>query len=124
MAGFPLPILRYYVGNGAQPPAGAPAGGGMVQLSPADLFVVPPKQPLVFSWSQANNARLYRLEVADPRGHTLLSALLLRGADSYQAPSWLKERAEGGILRWKVAAFDDAGRLVDETGWRSLRISP
>lgn len=124
VAGFPLPVLRYYVGNDARPQASAPPGGRMAQLSPANLSILPAGKSLVFSWSQAEKASLYRLEVEDLRGNTMVSAVLLRGAGSYLAPSWLRERAGDGILRWRVKAFDEAGRLVDETGWRSLRIGP
>jgi hypothetical protein len=40
----------------------------------------------------------------------------------YRAPSWIKEKAGDGILRWRVVAFDQSGAVIGESQWRVLKL--
>ena len=122
VAGFPMPTLRYYVGNSTHTPALSAATGAFAQLSPDDKALLPVDKPVVFNWSQIEKAALYHLRVEDLQGNAVVSAVLLRGAESYEAPTWLKDRAKDRVLRWKIVAFDETTKQIDETEWRSLRI--
>ena len=115
VAGFPVPVLHYFVGAGTG--AAAP-----LQLAPAENASLPATQPVVFAWMISEKAALYRLEVSDAGGKTILSALLPSGYGSYRAPSWLRERA-GGPLRWRLIALDEAGKRIGESPWRNLRFA-
>lgn len=120
VAGFPLPPLRYYVGSG-------PASQGTAKLAlvlPVENGIGELDKPIDFSWSEAEQAALYRLEVTGAEGNAIMSAVVLPGVGTYRAPSWLKDRSADGMLRWRVLALDQNGATIIETPWRALRLMP
>ena len=117
VAGFPLPVLHYYVGGG---PDTQPAGK-LALILPDDRAVFERGQTVEFSWTDVQTARFYRLEVETLDGKPILSALLLPGTSHYQPPPWIREREAGAILRWRVVALDEKGAVAMETAWRSLK---
>jgi hypothetical protein len=119
VAGFPLPVLRYFVGDAGS--AGV-AGARLRLLAPASAPAVAAVQgrPVVFSWSQVASAVLYRLQVRDADGAELLSAVVQAGTASYAAPPFLTEGRAGEDVRWRVEALDGEGRVLEETPWRLL----
>jgi len=46
---------------------------------------------------------------------------LTSGGGTYRAPSWLKDRVGDAVMQWRIIAFDQAGKQIVETEWRSLR---
>jgi len=122
VAGFSLPVLKYYVGNGDYSQSVAVSGAGLTLLFPDDRAVLPPDKPVDFKWALIDNATTYRLEVQDLQATPILSAILVGGLDAYRAPSWLKDRVRDTVMQWRVIAFDQAGKQIVETEWRSLRL--
>lgn len=118
VAGFPMPVLRYFVGAGE--PVGTPA---FILLAPAEGALIPPGQKIDFAWAESENAALYRIEIEDEAGNPVLSALLLPGVRSYRAPSWLKDKVSVAPLRWRVTALNQAGVKIGETAWRRVRLA-
>ncbi len=119
LAGFPMPVLRYYVGSAADvalPDAGKvpahvlPKAGAAASLG----------TPVTFSWAAVRQAAFYRLELRDAQGTVLLSALLRPGVESYRTPPWLKEKAQPGRFEWRVTALDVDGAPMSDSGWRGL----
>lgn len=121
VAGFSMPVLRYFVG-GATGPTGAASASTLHQLQPAEDAVLG-AGPAEFSWAGGASAALYRLELSDAAGQPVLSALLQPGVGAYRSPSWLREKAPGGQLRWRVVALGPAGETTAETPWRNLKLS-
>ena len=121
VAGFPMPILRYYVtrGGGSEL-AERRALSELVQVEPADSAAFARAEPVTFRWTEDRAAAFYRLEVEDPSGGTILSAILPAGALEYAAPLWLAERATSGAMRWRVVALDVGGEAIRSTSWRVL----
>lgn len=119
VAGFPLPPLRYFVGSGT---AGTSASAA-APLEPADNASHIEKEPLDFKWTEAENAALYKLELATNDSQVILTALLPKGAATYRAPSWLKDKLTGGELRWRIVTIDQTGQAIGETNWRKLKLS-
>ncbi len=125
-AGFPMPTLRYAVGGGASvgsvaSTATTNASAATLALqSPAEDQTLPRDRPVDFIWTGAAQAAYYRLEV-EASGKPILSAVLPSGKTSYRAPSWLKEKAGDGNLRWRALALDGSGAVIGETAWRGLR---
>ncbi len=115
VAGFPLPVLRYYVGSGA--------AGSLGLLSPADNQVQRGDLPLDFSWSPDAEAALYRVEFANKEREVLFSALVSGAETTYRAPSWLAARLGDRALMWRVTALDKNGLSGRETAWRSLQVA-
>ncbi|HET9316180.1 MAG TPA: hypothetical protein VFQ51_11370, partial [Vicinamibacteria bacterium] len=120
VAGFPMPVLRYFVGGGG--PVAAGSHGGLHLLQPAEGAVLT-TGPADFTWAGSAAAALYRLELSDAAGQPVLSALLQPGVGAYRAPSWLREKAAGGQVRWRVVALGPTGESVAETDWRALRLA-
>ena len=118
VAGFPLPILRYFIGGAAQ------AVGTVSQLSPEDNVSIQITEPADFKWSEIEKASLYRLEVMTDDSNLILTALLPKGAAAYRAPSWLKDKAGSGQLRWRIVTVDQSGLTIGETVWRRLQLIP
>lgn len=123
VAGFPMPVLRYYVGSGGNAAPSLTAAPLTLMLPLSDV-VLDAYQPLDFRWSETGTAALYRLEVEDVGGTQMLSALLPAGNGTYHAPPWLKTKAGNKPLRWRVLALDASGKSLTETSWQGLRLIP
>jgi hypothetical protein len=117
VAGFPMPPLRYYVGGGAA----VGMAGTLQLLGPEADATIPVTVPLVFSWTEAGAALLYRLEVRNAEGDEVLAALLQPVTASYAAPSWLAERVGVEHFRWRVVALGAEGSVLGATPWRAAR---
>nr|ART36323.1 C602 [uncultured bacterium] len=114
IAGFPLPVLRYFVG---------PAGDTMVhiaQLAPAENKTFADKELIEFVWLGVDKAAFYQVEVTDIDGHTLVTAVLPARVETYRAPSWLGERAGEKTVRWTVRALDENGQHIGGSPQRSF----
>lgn len=117
VAGFPIPPLRYYVGNAFDPGANSHS---LSLLTPGPRASWPANQPLTFGWSQTPAAMLYQLEVSD--GAVIKhSAIVQQGVGNYLAPNWLAT-ASGSPLRWRVTAIGPQGDVIQRTDWRELHV--
>jgi len=121
VAGFPMPVLRYYVGS-AEAASTLTSGGRLEALLPLEGARVGAGRPLQFSWLEGEPAALYRLEVEDQNGDEVISAVLQPGVGVYQAPSWAREEAGNASWRWRVVALGPAGDPVTETPWREVHL--
>ncbi|HKQ79646.1 MAG TPA: hypothetical protein VJ810_38490 [Blastocatellia bacterium] len=125
-AGFPMPALRYVVGGGKSAGPATSMSTTTVALSlqlPVEDRALPRNRPIDFVWAGGAPATYFRLEVEDASGKPILSAVLPSDKTSYRAPSWLKEKADDGNLRWRVLALDRSGAPLAETTWRVLRLA-
>ena len=121
VAGFPLPVLRYVVGGERSTPLEGGAPDDLRLLAPADGTAAP-AGGIDLSWIDLPQGDVYRVEIEEAAGRRVLSALIPRGTGTYRLPPFLKERAPGGELRWRVMAIDVAGREIRGSAWRSLRL--
>ena len=122
VAGFPMPVLRYYVGSGSTSNSIIASSSILIQSSPAERAILPIGRPIEFSWLLLKGASLYRLEIADLAGNVALSAVVLGESGAYRSPPWLKEKAKSNLLQWRVIAFDDRGAQIDATDWRVFKL--
>lgn len=120
VAGFPLPALRYVVGGGRSA-AGEEAPHGLRLLAPAEGAVVSGPGAEV-AWVDLPQADVYRVEIEDASQKRVLAALVQRGIGAYRVPPFVKDRAPGGEVRWRVVAVDVAGREVQASAWRRMRV--
>ncbi|MCB1035554.1 MAG: hypothetical protein KDD47_17160, partial [Acidobacteria bacterium] len=120
VAGFPLPVLRYFVGSSSEVPASVK---GLSLLSPAADAILGPQQPLEFSWSLLREATLFRLELGSETEPLLFGAVVQQGIGTYLAPESVRPKlASGEKLRWRVLALGPDSRPLAETPWRPLRV--
>ena len=117
-AGFPLPVLRYYVGAGPE----TQLVDDLTLLGPSDKEVLQTSKVIEFKWSDKGVATFYRLEVLDISGEHVLSAVLPSGKGFYRAPPWINAKAKGGFLRWRVVSLDRNGKSVSQSDWRDFQI--
>jgi hypothetical protein len=121
VAGFPLPALRYIVGGDRSAPSD-PVRSADLQLlgPPAGAAVSGPVAEL--AWVDLPQGDVYRVEVDTATGQRVLAAIVPRGIAAYRLPPFLKDRAPGGDVRWRVVAIDVVGREIRSSEWRRLRI--
>ncbi len=123
VAGFPMPILRYFVGNPLAVTRPDP-DADMQLLDPAANDALNRDRAPSFSWSGMGNAVVYQLEVEDPSGGMVLSALVSAPNTSYDSPEWLVDRLGEAGLRWRVIALGLEGGMVGITSWRGHTWAP
>lgn len=117
VAGFPMPVLRYFVSPERQP-LGTVDAGRLRLLQPLPGQATDSGQPVTFAWMDAPGAVVYELSV-ESDDEPVLSAILRAGTEVYTAPPWLAEHASEP-LRWRVRALDASGRQQAASEWRSL----
>ncbi|MBM4259035.1 MAG: hypothetical protein FJ147_24440 [Deltaproteobacteria bacterium] len=123
VAGFPLPVLRYYVGANPQGlHLATRTAGGIQLLSPQDKATLPAAQKLTFRWAEETRTHLYQLEITKEE-KPLFSAVINQGTTEYTAPSWIKEHA-GTPLQWRVQALGTDGASLLQSEWRTLQLQP
>lgn len=122
VAGFPLPVLKYYVSNGTPAQAALTTGTELFLVGPEDHALLDNSQPVDFAWTLIERAATYRLEVEDMQSAPVIAAIVPAGAGSYRAPSWFRERIGTAVVRWRVSAFDQNARPISQTAWRDLRL--
>lgn len=121
VAGFSLPVLRYYVANGSTPVQPTTiTSANLLLLGPEDHATLGTDKAVDFTWSLVVNAVMYRFEVED-RSIPVISAILPAGVGSYRAPSWFKDKVGNTVVRWRVIAFDEQSNQIGNTEWRALR---
>jgi hypothetical protein len=122
VAGFPLPTLRYVVGTSST--LRTTGLHAFRLLAPAADARVNPGQAVTFAWSLQTSVKMYRLEIETRDGERVLEAYVPAESRLYHPPSWLFERANGRILRWRVLALGADGGTVARTAWRALHALP
>jgi hypothetical protein len=121
VAGFPLPVLRYFVGSGDDLERIA-AGSALVRLfAPAPDAASAPASPIEFTWIENQPAALARLEV-DAEGVRVFGAVVRGGVGRYVAPPYFAAQHAGKTLRWRVLSLDGEGHEIARSGWQALRV--
>lgn len=120
VAGFSMPVLRYYVGTGGDTQIDE-FNAVDRQLLPADLAEFGLNQLIVFSWPSVPHTKFYNLVIENASGIEVFSAVTLGDTCNYSAPSWLSIQASGDLLRWQVQAYDAKPAKLSETTKRTLR---
>ncbi len=119
VAAFPIPPLRYFVGN---TPVGMTASntGAIRPLFPLPDAAWFPGESMDFSWTDVPGAAIYQLELEDWYGSELLTAWLEPGSLTYRAPGWVFDQTHSDQLKWRVSALNENGILLSRTAWRLL----
>lgn len=122
LAGFPMPVLRYYVGapqavfadalREAIEPL-AIAGGRSIALDEA----------LDLRWRPVHGAELLLLEIGPERGEPGFSALLPPDATAYRVPRHIRDQA-GERLGWRLTGLDAAGRRLGSSPLQVVPLQP
>lgn len=121
VAGFPMPVLRYYVGS--TNPALEPGVREQIeQLTPLEGAEVQRSGSLEFTFrADLPEIVLSRLEVRDVSQTIVLAAIVERGTGRYVAPSWLAGSVTGNDLSWRIVGLNADGAVVQSSAWRALK---
>ena len=122
VAGFPMPILRYFVGTGLPVVADSQSvrsRGRVVLLAPDPGGAL----DQAFSWDPVGGAALYRIDVAPETGPSVASAVVPDAVAGYQLPPWARARLPAGRGRWRVSALDHGGRTLVRSEWRAFTVA-
>ncbi len=120
VAGFPMPVLRYFVGavDDLKKAQAEQATENLSLMLPQVDAVIKNKSAIEFTWANVPKAVLYRIEILDEQG-PVASAVIPE--ISYVAPPWLLEK-KGVSLRWRVSAMDTKGNEIAKSAPRIFRI--
>jgi hypothetical protein len=116
VAGFPLPVLRYYVGS---LPADAVLEG-FAALAPLAGATIGAAEAPLLTWTIAPGAALYRVELASAAGDAIFSAIVQQGIGSYRPPPFVQQKSPTGQFQWRVLALGLDGEKTGATDWRPL----
>lgn len=118
VAGFPMPVLRYVVGQGGSelsPASAVPIGG----LRPVDGAIVHAGETVDLHWSAVPQTAYYRVEI-ESDGKLIHQAFVTAGTLVYRLPPFVFDRLTAGRLRWRIVAVDGAGRDGLRSDWRRV----
>ena len=128
VAGFPMPPLRYYVG---ETEGVGTASDAFALVSPSDGATIPPTA-LTFRWTEHPHAAFTRIEIVDGRDELLSEAIVPRGTDVLHRPAAhraargrravARRGAHGERSRGAAFGVEDAGRAL--TLRRDARVTP
>lgn len=113
VAGFQMPVLRYYVGNSSN----ADAVAATTQLAISEE--VKPLE-IILSWQEKTSASLYRVEIVDGANAPIFTAIVPATILRYQLPSFLQERVRSESLQWRVKALDANGQELETSPLKDL----
>ena len=119
VAGFPMPVLRYYVGTPDETADFAVAVGQLALMLPGSDARISTGN-IEFTWVNIPDTTLYKIELENPQG-SVLSAIVKSTETSYRAPPWINDQA-GVPLRWRVVAVGKNGATIATSEWRNFVI--
>lgn len=115
VAGFAMPTLRYYVGNSNNT--------DILPITKTEFNDDFDNQllPVTLRWKEIPNAKIYRLEIEDAEQKNVFSAILLPPDRQYQLPSFIRQLLTSKVLKWKIAAIDESGKVIEETKFSDVK---
>jgi hypothetical protein len=111
VAGFPMPTLKYFVGDVASLPAATLQNTSKTLdlMLPLTDAVIDPARAVVFEWIDVPGAANYRIEV-ESAGKTIITSTTAETRYT-PPPNWIASRVQG-VAKWRVEALDRDGRVV------------
>ncbi len=122
LAGFPMPVLRYYVGAPQAVFADA-LREAIEPLNPASAKPVAGDQPLDLRWRPIAGAELLLLEIGAAGASAIFSALLPSDHVRYRVPQHVREQV-GAALSWRLHGLDAAGRSLGSSPAQTVLLAP
>lgn len=108
VAGFPMPTLRYYVGNSSN--ANVNQITNVAIEGETDEIA-----PIILTWKPVAETKIYRLEIEDEDGKKVFSAIVLPTSRTYQLPSFIQALTTSKQLKWSVSAIGEGGKELEKT---------
>ena len=123
VAGFPMPTLKYFVGDVANARNAAPgsnAGAKAVDLMlPLTDTTVDASRAVTFEWIEVSGAASYRIDVES--ADKLIVTSTVQGTRYAPPPGWLASRVQGSAV-WRVTALNAAGQPIAQSATRRFAL--
>ncbi|MGI1678908.1 MAG: hypothetical protein K6L75_09265 [Cellvibrionaceae bacterium] len=120
VAGFPMPVLRYYIGSSDDLLSMTSNDDAVTLLSPYPQQILSTNNDFTFSWLAKDRKSLYELEIM-ANDEVVLNAILKGVATTYNAPPWLSDHADKE-LSWRVKTIGKKGKVTKRSPWRSFSV--
>ncbi len=122
VAGFPMPTLKYFVGDVAAASALSASQSGAASktldlMLPLSDAIVDASRAVVFEWINAPGAVNYRIDV-ESGGKTIITSTTVETRYT-PPPSWIATRVQGNA-KWRVEALDRDGRVLAQSSIRQF----
>ncbi len=122
VAGFPMPKLRYFVGDASAANALSVTkfvidGTPLALMLPLSDAPVDASRGVVFEWIDVPGAAKYRIDV-ESAGQTIITSTTVETRYS-PPPSWIASRVQG-VAKWRVEALDSDGRVMAQSAIRQF----
>lgn len=124
VAGFPMPTLKYFVGDVAAASA-LPVNASAASAASVDLMLpltdatVDAARAVTFEWIEFAGAKSYRIEVES--GGKLVITSTTETTRYSPPPSWIATRVQGGA-QWRITALDAFGRALAQSATRRFAL--
>lgn len=119
VAGFPMPVLRYVVGDGGSELTPATVAGDADGLFPPDGTAIRPDAPMDLRWRPMPQTAFYRVEI-ESVGRVVHQAFVSPSETTYRLPPFVSRLVSGADLRWRIVSVNAAGRDTVRTEWRRV----
>ena len=124
VAGFPMPTLKYFVGDVAaasalQTSTTTVSAASVNLMLPLSDATVDASRAVTFEWIELAGAKSYRIEVES--GGKLIIASSTEGTRYTPPPSWVATRVQGAAL-WRITALDADGRVLAQSSTRRFAL--
>lgn len=121
VAGFPMPTLRYFVGETSRVVRGS-AGAATLSVDlmlPLSDAMIDASRAVTFEWIEVPGATNYRVEI-ETAGKVVVRSVVALTRYS-PPPTWLATRVERNA-RWQVSALDASGRAIAQSSPRHFAL--
>ena len=117
VAGFPMPTLKYFVGDVAaasalQTNVASASAASVDLLLPLSDATVDASRAVTFEWIEVAGAKSYRIEVES--GGKLIIVSNTEGTRYTPPPNWIATRVQGGA-QWRITALDANGQTLRQS---------
>ena len=127
VAGFPMPTLKYFVGDVAAASAlqtnlaiASTASATSVDLMlPLNEATLDASRAVTFEWIEVAGAKSYRVEVES--GGKLIITSTTEATRYTPPPSWIATRVQSGA-QWRITALDADGRVLAQSAPRRFAL--
>lgn len=116
VAGFPMPTLRYYVGNSSNTDIQQ-----ITSSVSSETGINEPPQPIVLRWKEVAKTKIYRIEIEDEEKKRIFSAVVLAFNKQYQLPSFVYVLTASKQLKWRFLAIGEDNEIIETSTFTDVR---
>ncbi len=118
---LPAPALRHFAGARLSQ-APRQTGESLIVFGPLPGQAFGGKDLPRFAWAEPEDARYFRIEIADRKGEVIYTAVEPVSSRRHVTGASLRARAGKQLLRWRIVALSAAFEETGATPWTEFRL--